>query len=372
MTPPPHLLHVFSTFNAAGPQLRIASTINHLGREFRHTIIAMDDNFDAQYCLDGSSEVSFLPPPEKRRAWKMPFVFCDLLLKLRPNLVLTYNWGAIEAVAGTLLARRPHVIHNEAGFGADEATRRKKRRVLARRVLLRGAFRTLVPSKKLLQIAREEYRLPASKAQYIANGVDTERFRPGLERNRRISWGADAGSVLFGFVGLFRPEKNLEMLVRAFAAAAISNAKLVLVGDGSGRPALELLCRDLRQEEKVIFAGSVQDMPSYYAAFDVFVMSSLTEQMPMAMLEAMACGLPVITTDVGDVADILGTAKPPEIIASGDLDGYSQSLRTLATQAALRRSLGAKNRERCIAQYAFPHMAEEYSAIWRSAIGRMD
>lgn len=368
MANPPHLLHVFSTFAASGPQLRIAATINHLGNQFRHSIIAMDGIQDGEYRLDGSSQVDFLPAPLKKGSLFMGLAFRRLLKQLKPDLVLSYNWGAMDAVLGAVLAGCP-VIHNEAGFGPDEAVKRKARRVLARRVLLRGAYCTVVPSKSLLNIAREEYRLPESKVRYIVNGVDTAHFSPSPERRLRQEWGVDDDTIVFGFVGLLRAEKNLDLLLRAFASAEISQSKLVLVGDGPCREPLQLLCLELGIGDKVIFVGTTRDTLSYYLSFDVFVMSSITEQMPMAMVEAMACSLPVIATDVGDTKAILSPEDSREVIPSNDSLSYSEALRTFALEKELRNKLGLKNRARSLDLYTFNRMADGYGILWRQAIG---
>jgi glycosyltransferase involved in cell wall biosynthesis len=344
----------------------MAATIDFLGSEFTHTICAMDGNFDAAYRLNGTAEVRFQPPPEKR-GWGHFLSFRNLLKQIRPDMVATYNWGAIEALLGAELAGNCVLLHNEHGFGPDEAFRLKTRRVLARRVLLRRIFRMLVPSKNLLNIALTRYRVPARKVKYIASGVDLNRFKPGLDRGLRTRLGVDPDTVLFGYVGLLRPEKNLELMLRAFSAAHLSNTKLVFVGDGTCRQGLEALAQSLGVRERVIFAGATRDPVPYYAAFDAALLSSTTEQMPMAMVEAMACGLPVLSTAVGDAADMLGGAGPPEIVVSQDLEGYTQALRALGEDASLRDRLGRKNRQRCIEHYNFERMASEYGAVYRSA-----
>lgn len=242
--------------------------------------------------------------------------------------------------------------------------------MLARRALLRGAFRTLVPSRSLERIALERYRLPASKVRYIASGVDLERFRPAARAagGLRQAWGAGDRTVVFGSVGLLRPEKNPGHMLRAFAAADVPDSLLALVGDGPERAPLARLSNELGIAGRVRFAGATQDTPACYAAFDVFLMSSLTEQMPMAMLEAMACGLPVVCTDVGDSAEMAGAGWPPQIVPVDDLDAYVVARRRLAADAALRRELGGANAARCRLRYGFQRMAGEYGEAYREAL----
>ena len=108
-------------------------------------------------------------------------------------------------------------------------------------------------------------------------------------------------------MGRLAPEKNLGLLLRAVAASGIAGVRVVLAGGGTCRAEWEALAADLGLGSRVIFPGFLADPASCYGAFDLFAMSSDTEQMPLALLEAMAAGLPAICTDVGDSAEILGS-----------------------------------------------------------------
>jgi glycosyltransferase involved in cell wall biosynthesis len=107
---------------------------------------------------------------------------------------------------------------------------------------------------------------------------------------------------------------------------------------------------------------------AYYQAFDVFVMSSVTEQMPMALLEAMACGLPAVCTDVGDTAQMLDTAAAPSLVPSSNLEAYTEALRAAAARPDWRMLAGTSNRARCVEHYSLDRMVQEYSALYRSAV----
>jgi glycosyltransferase involved in cell wall biosynthesis len=227
-----------------------------------------------------------------------------------------------------------------------------------------------VPSKTLLDIALKQYRLSPEKVQYIASGVDTQRFRPPeIPRERLRPRGVGDAAVLFGYAGHLRPEKDLNLLLRAFALADLgAEAGLVIAGSGSCKAELETLSRSLGIEDRVIFAGFFADTSILYGGIDVFVLSSATEQMPMALAEAMSSGLPAICTDVGDCAELLGSPGAPEIAPPDDVNAYASALRTVARDPALRARLGAKNRERCLSRYTAARMVKEYSAVYRAAL----
>jgi glycosyltransferase involved in cell wall biosynthesis len=202
----------------------------------------------------------------------------------------------------------------------------------------------------------------------IRNGVDVARFRPDRNPQLRTMLGAAEDDLLCGYVGHLRPEKQLDLLVRAFAEARIPNGRLALVGEGCCRTELERLSRDLGIADRIVFTGHAVDTIPYYAAFDIFLMSSLTEQMPMSLLEAMACGLPALCTDVGDTRDMLGGGGPPVVVPLGALAEYVNCLRNLTGHPELRASLGEGNRKRCEALFSQERMAREFAAEFCAAV----
>src|SRR2546430_17465070 len=113
-----------------------------------------------------------------------------------------------------------------------------------------------------------------------------------------------------------------------------------------------------------MFVGQAVDPAPYYTAMDTFAMSSATEQMPNALLEAMACGLPAICTDVGDCREMLAAAGSPAIIPPDDPAQYSAALATMAERADLRAVLGRANRARCVEHYPFDLMVRRHAALY--------
>lgn len=362
-----HLFHAFSTFASGGAQLRIIQIIRMLGTSWSHTIMAMDRDFEAANRIRDLTNVQFCEPPKRGSSALYPLALHNTLKRVHPDVLITYNWGAIEAVAGALIGSVCPVIHHEHGFGSDEAGGPKQRRALARRVLLKRIHKTIVPSSTLLKIALMQYKLRPEKVRLIPNGTDIERFQPRRNPVLRAELGVAGDDILFGYVGYLRPEKNLGLLIRAFAAAHLEGAKLILVGDGNCREALESVTRSLGAQQKVIFTGKTMDAARYYAALDIFVLSSVTEQMPMSLLEAMGCGLPALCTDVGDISEMLGRPGAPALVPSGNVEAYVRSLRALAGDADLRQRLGRQNRERCVAEYTLQRMVLQYEEEYRAA-----
>lgn len=361
------LLHVFPSFAPGGTQLRMASIINALGSSFSHHVISMDGEFGASGALD-CIQLRLSSPPPKSRGLPYAFAFRNAVRGLRPAAVLTYNWGSIDAVLGARFAASCPVIHNECGFGEDESITLKRRRVWARRMILNAVFRTVVTSQTMLTIARTQYRLRPDKVQLIPTGVDVNRYQPNRNPAGRVSLGVLDEDLLLGYIGGLRPEKNLGLLLRAFHSAQLPNGKLLLVGDGPCRRELQALALNLGIADRVIFAGHQTDPARYLAMLDAFVMSSATEQVSNAQLEAMASGLPVICTDVGDSRALLGEEAQCCVVPPGDTDSYARALQNVASSAELRTALGAANRRRSVDSYSKDRMVREYGALLECAL----
>jgi L-malate glycosyltransferase len=210
--------------------------------------------------------------------------------------------------------------------------------------------------------------LPDARVAYIANGIDTRRFAPGKNAALRRDLGIAPDALVFGFIGRLGAEKNLGLLLRAFAAASLPSARLVMVGDGESAAELRRLAAELGVAEIVLFTGAHPSTAEFYGVLDVFTMCSLTEQAPLSLLEAMGCGLPVLCTDVGDMREMLGNPGAPSVVASGDEAGYTAAMRRMAEDAALRERHGAANRRRCLELFTVEGMIANYRALYSSGV----
>jgi len=364
---PPLLLHAFPSFAIGGAQVRFAALANHLGGSYRHAIIAMDGNYECLSRLAPDLDV-VCPGIEIRKGdtVRAVFRFRRVLRDLRPDLLVTYNWGAIEWAAANALPIARH-IHMEDGFGPEERAAQLPRRVLLRRLFLRRST-VVVPSQTLLGIATRLWRLSPERVRYIPNGVDLGRFAAPPAGAVPPRWPGE-GPVI-GSVGALRAEKNLARLLQAFHLLHDAMpARLVIVGDGPERPALEALTQTLGLAGAVHFAGHVADPSPLYHSFDLLALSSDTEQMPFSVLEAMAAGLPVVATDVGDIRAMVSAENRPYLAACDDT-GLAGSLGGLLADAELRRRIGAANRRKAEHEYDQEAMFRAYAALLDGNRGR--
>ena len=369
----PHLCHVFPVFGNGGPEVRTALVINATTDRFRHTILSISGDTSGGHRIyaKGSTRLEAVPKPG---AWGgYPRVLARTLRGLRPDLLITYGWGGVDAILAGRLCGLRRIIHGEDGFLPDEAHGQKARRLIARQVLLRTASCVVVPSQTLVEIAGRLWRLPHRKIHYVPNGVDPLRFSAGSPSDRsaaRNRFGFSDTDVVVGTVGHLRPEKNYARLIRAFSQLPDHlHGKLILVGDGDLRAELVRQVHDLGLAGRVVFAGVVPDPVECYRAMDLFALSSDTEQMPIVILEAMAAGLAVLSTDVGDVRGMVSAENQPYVLPRGDDRAYARALATLAQGSEERMNLGRMNRSRCVGMYDLRVMVDRYQDLYSEVMG---
>ena len=367
---PLRLLHVSPDFVAAGPALRTVALANAFGDSLEHVVESLGGGRGAARALRAGGRLEVLPASPRAGTLRTARRMRELLAAQRPDLVLTYNWASIDMVLAAASAGFRGLIHHEDGFEVEEARRLKLRRIWARRLALPAARRVVVPSRTLEEIARRRWRVPAYRLVRIPNGVSTERFaaadgNPEL----RQELGIPPGATVVGSVGHLRPVKALERLVAAWSA--LRGAHLVIVGDGPDRQRLEAAAAATGRRGECHFAGHRDDPDPWYRLFDVFALSSSSEQLPMTLLEAMASHLPIVATAVGDVADALPAEQQELLVApgSGAEVALAERLRSLLADESRRRRLGALNRRRVEEAYSFGAMARAYEEVYRTAMG---
>jgi glycosyltransferase involved in cell wall biosynthesis len=373
MSAPVEILHVHSTFALGGKEARAARLMNAFGEAARHTILtASPGDNSARASIARGIDVSFPAGAAPLTGWTTPWRLAALARAMRGfDLVLTYNWGAFDAVMARRLfgraMRLPPLVHHEDGFNADEAEALKPRRSAYRRLGLGAATRLVVPSERLEAIADTVWRQPKGRVVRIPNGIPVRDYArppepiPGVEKQ--------PGEALIGAVAGLRPVKNLPRLVRAFAAMT-SPARLVIVGTGPDSERVAAEAGRLGVAGRVHMPGFLPDPARWIGSFDVFALSSDSEQFPISLIEAMAAGLPAVATAVGDVPHMVSADNLPLIVAAADEAAFAAALDTLAARPDLRRAIGRSNREKAAAAFDETAMIDHYARLYGEAIGR--
>ncbi|MDE2436673.1 MAG: glycosyltransferase family 4 protein [Sphingomonadales bacterium] len=290
------------------------------------------------------------------------------------DLVLTYNWGAMDGVmAHTLFAEAlglPPLVHHEDGFNEDEAERLKPARNWYRRLALARAQGLIVPSRRLEGIARQAWHQPKRMVHHIVNGIPVFAYGGKARADALPRVVKRKGELWLGTLAGLRAVKNLPRLVRAFAGLP-DPWQLVILGEGPERNAIRAEADRLGVAHRVHLPGFVADPAKVLGLFDLFALSSDSEQFPISVVEAMAARLAVVSPRVGDVEAMVAAENRVWISPAGDEAALARSLADLAADPARRAAIGAANRGRAEAEYDEAAMVSAYRKVYAGAMGRV-
>ena len=200
-----------------------------------------------------------------------------------------------------------------------------------------------------------------SRLTVIRNGVDTEAFAPAL---RRVTGDGKRAPVV-GYVGRLSPEKNpgLFLHVAALVRASAPDTRFVIIGDGPLREELERLARTFAIDAAVTFAGECDDMPPQYRALDVLLSTSWHEGTSLAILEAMASGVPVVATDVGGSPELVASGVTGWLTSSGEEVPMAERTLALLRDEPLRRRFGTAARARAVREFQLDDCVQRTAAL---------
>jgi glycosyltransferase involved in cell wall biosynthesis len=210
---------------------------------------------------------------------------------------------------------------------------------------------------------------PRDRIRVIPNGVDAERFmpQPDIRGDLRRQLGLPASGLLVGMVARLVPVKNHHGALEALAElvhARGTQISLALAGDGPLRGELQQAANQLRVGERVHFLGDISNIDQFLNSLDLFVLNSHSEGMSNTVLEAMACGLPVIATAVGSNCDLVVHGQTGTVIPPDDPAALARAIAALAASDALRKSMGMMGRDRIEKVYGINKMVQAYSELY--------
>jgi len=364
----PKILHLHSTFDPGGKELRNVRLINAWGKEVDHGIVSGDlDRRGAAHMIGTKPRISWpkfpslTGKPTPGRLFKLAKAMAGY------DLICTYNWGAIDAVmAHTVFAdtfKLPPLVHHEDGFNEDEAQRLKKRRNWYRRIALGRTAALVVPSATLEDIALNVWDQPRTRVRRIPNGIDTRAYAAAPKRNILPGLLKHKSEFWIGSLAGLRKVKQLDMLVAAMARLP-AEWQLVIAGEGPEREALLAQAEALGLEDRVHLPGFVSEPQKLIGHFDIFALSSHSEQFPISVVEAMAAGLPVVAPRVGDIGSMVASENGPALVDAGDGDALATSLLGLASDAKERKRIGQANKKKAREEFDEKRMIDRYRALY--------
>lgn len=291
------------------------------------------------------------------------------LLSRRVSLLHTWMTSAsfYGRLAASFCAGLPAICAERTSF-------KPRREVLADSLLGPLATAYVANSEGVRRAMAARFGVRSRPIHVVPNGVDTVRFSPGEADPRlRARLGIATSARVLGTVGRHIPDKRQEWIIRAVAALKRDGRDVhaILAGWGSEREALSRVAAEQQVADRVHLIGVVEETEVLMRSFDLFVLPSRREGMPNAALEAMACGLPVVATDVAGIKELLGpgTAGPcGEIVAREDEDGFQQAVARYLDDPALRRAAGDRGRRRAETLFSRKAMVHAYAGIYRGVL----
>lgn len=233
------------------------------------------------------------------------------------------------------------------------------------------ADRFVANNREALEMLRE-LKFPPRQVAYIPNGVDTDHFRPAHKQDARRRLGLPIERAVVLYVGRLAHVKGVDVLIQAWCRLPEQvrfRGLLVIVGDGEERYKLEQYVRQRGLDETVVFRGQQEDVLDYLHAADVVVLPSRSEGMPNTLLEAMACGLPTVSSAVGGIPDVVTNNVNGLTVGPEDVDGLATALVDLLGQSESdRQRLGDAARETVERRFSLQSVVRQYLELYQTLI----
>jgi sugar transferase (PEP-CTERM/EpsH1 system associated) len=284
-----------------------------------------------------------------------------LFRTLRPHVVHTHGWGTLcEGLVAAKLTGVPVIIHGEHGTIQE-------RNVWFQRQLWSLVDQVVSVSASLRRNLAQKIGFPIERILAIQNGVDIKEFCCAKDRvSARASLGATSDEMVIGTAGTLTPVKDHATFLRALAIVAqrFSRFKAVIIGGGPLAEELSKLAVQLRIHSKTMFLGFRNDMAALLSSMDIFVLSSLSEGMPNVVLEAMACGLPIVGTNVGGMPEIVEDGETGLLTPPGNPDKLAHAIFNLIQDSTKRRRFGEMGQARVRKLFALERMVKEYESLY--------
>jgi len=341
--PPLHVLEVVGNAIVGGMERCVERLVAGLGRagDFRFTVLCPSEGDFADRLRAAGAEVAVVAMPEDP------------------------TWSSIQMAASLIAAERVELVHAHmpnahvlGGLAARLAGVPAMTTIHARQVILPDFEAHRLVGSYVSTVCRQSYYhalgigVNRDLLSFDPNGVDVDEFRPGPRpaQGLRATLGLGEDTLLAGYVGRLSPEKAPEVFVRAAALLLqrLPDAHFVLVGEGPMKTPLRESIAQLGLTSRIHVPGGVDDVRPVLHDLDLLVSSSNTEAMPLALMEGMASGLPVVATRVGGVPEIVAHGSTGWLVAPRDYEDLAGRMHQMLTLHELRHRMGAAARERMV------------------------
>lgn len=364
-TRPLRIVHVLGSFEVGGAEQVVLNLADHQVRD-GHQVFAISlargrVEPNEQKLKDSGVVTLHVTKPDQGIDPTLPVKLALAFKRLGADVVHTHN--PLPGIYGPPAARLVGIPCVHTKHGANEASRRA---AWLRRTTHRMASALVAVSQETARQSTSQGEV-ASTIHVIENGIPLSAFAPNPEVRAEVrrELHIPDSAVIVGTVARLAEVKNQPLLVRAVAPLLNEGVRLVLVGDGPNRPSVEAAVADCGVGGYVHFVGQRLDVPRFLCAFDVFALSSDSEGLPMVLPEAMTCTLPVVSTAVGGIPDVIREGTTGFLVPKGDELALREKLGKLISNQELRERMGVAAREDALTRYSSQVMHERYLALYR-------
>jgi sugar transferase (PEP-CTERM/EpsH1 system associated) len=363
--------HLIYRFDIGGLEKVMADTINHL-TEFKHVIIVLTSAVDeSKSLLNKDIKIVELNKKDGNdfSVWRKLYT---LFREIKPDVLHSYNLPTLEYQILAALCRIPSRIHAEHGRDISDPKGQNKKYRLLRKLVNPFVHHWLAVSKDLADWLTNDVQIPIKKVELIRNGVDTGQFKPTPPANadHRLEGFAGENDIIIGTIGRLDPVKNHPILIKLFKEIAQRDpvfslrVKIAIVGSGSGLEGLAELIKQHGYDDHFWLPGARYNIAQLLNEFDLFILPSIAEGIPITLLEAMATGLPALATNVGGIPEVI-TDNRYLVDDPNDVQQFADKILSLLGSPTRALEAGDQSRERIVDQFSLHSMTGQYRRIYQ-------
>jgi len=367
-----NILHIYQNSKIGGVQQQILNLLKAYNREV----------FNPIFCCLGPKEeigkeieetgIDFISLNRSRYNRFSPRIVIDLhrlMKKKRIHIVRTHRYRS--NLYGRLAAFLTGVPAMIASVHDNYRTDKRPERRIMNSILSKITDKIVAVSEDIKKDIMRYDKIDPSKIVVIPNGIDLERFNPEDNfADIRREFSLEVSDTVIGFVGRIVPAKGLEYLIHAFSyiKEEFKNSKLLIVGGGSLVEELKERAKKNKIFDSTIFTGKRRDIPEILSCIDIFVMPSIAEGLPNALLEAMAMGKPLVTAEVGGIPEVIQNGSNGLLVPPRDIEALATAIKKLITNVRLAAQMGHAARDLVLDKFSMRAITQKWQTLYLSIL----
>jgi len=311
----------------------------------------------------------------------------QIIAEFKPDVVHTHasKAGALGRRAAKDMGVKAivHTFHGHVFDAYFNSVKSKFYQGVERRLAKNTDVIVAISEKQKKDLVDKYTICEASKVRVIPLGFDLSMFTIDKEIKRqhfREKYGLEDEDIAIGIVGRIVPIKNHKMFLKSFVQLKKNTQKSIkafIVGDGELRQEIEKeaislglkISSNSAKNVDVVFTSWIREMDVLNAAMDIVALTSLNEGTPVSLIEAQASGVPIVSTNVGGVEDIVIVDETALLVDSGDVNGFSNSLQSLVEKDTLRKKMAEKGSEQVLRQFSYKRLVDDMSKLYKELLG---